>query len=215
MKELNGFNCKEVKDTVFYLMKNKLLQGKVFVAGGIVPYIYSGRDSGRKHTDIDIVVKHTDMPAIRSFLKEEGCYQEAFDSVLFSYNTQKTDYGIEAFIQNIPVNFAPYEVSGSNILQRNFSLKTLSGFDGLLQVTMENIKEGDYITAFVQDGVQIGSYTLEMVQSAKENSDREKDKQDILEIAHIGLAKQRYKRVKPAVQNMKTEVITPEGAVQF
>ncbi len=91
---MNEFSCKAIQDLVFELMNTNALKNKIFVAGGIVPYIYSSEDSGRAHADIDIVVKDTDMPFVREYLKDNGYYQGDFDSIEFSYNSSHVDYGI-------------------------------------------------------------------------------------------------------------------------
>ncbi len=69
----------------------------------------------------------------------------------------------------------------------------------------------DYVTYFERDGLRIGTYTLEMVRCAKESSNREKDILDIGAIERIGMDMGRYARVKPVVQNMRMDAITPEG----
>ena len=208
---MNEFSCQTVKDIVFQLMNTDILKDKVFIAGGIVPYIYSSRDSGRKHTDIDIVVKDDDMLFVRQYLKSAGYYQKDFDSIEFDYNSGHVDYGIEVFIQDIPVSFAPFKVIGNDIIQKNFLKKELSGYDALVKVTMCNIAVEDYITHIEKDGLHIGTYTLEMVKCAKENSNREKDIHDIREIERIGINKERYTRVKPVIQNMRMDAITPDN----
>jgi len=192
-------------------MNTDILKDKVFIAGGIVPYIYSSRDSGRKHTDIDIVVNDADMLIVRQYLKSAGYYQKDFDSIEFDYNSGHVDYGIEVFIQGVPVSFAPFKVIGNDIIQKNFLKKELSGYDALVKVTMCNIAVEDYITHIEKDGLHIGTYTLEMVKCAKENSNREKDIHDIREIERIGINKERYTRVKPVIQNMRMDAITPDN----
>ena len=65
---MNMFSCKEVKEVVISLMGEQKVKDKIYVAGGIVPWILSGNDSGRKHGDIDIVVEKDDMGTVREFL---------------------------------------------------------------------------------------------------------------------------------------------------
>ena len=63
---MNMFSCKEVKEVVRLLMGEQKVKDKIYVAGGIAPWILSGNDSGRKHGDIDIVVEKDDMVYIAS-----------------------------------------------------------------------------------------------------------------------------------------------------
>ncbi|MEW9096265.1 MAG: hypothetical protein AB2417_14390 [Clostridiaceae bacterium] len=205
MKE---FTCEEIKEVVFQLMNEKCLNCKVFVAGGILPWIISSNDSNRKHSDIDIVVAKENMPLIRAYLKNKGLYNIKYDSIHLDFNTDYADFGIEAFINDIPVNFAPFEYQGNDIIQKNFSVAELSGLDALVQVTMKGIKVDDYVTFMnLANGLCIGMYTLEMVKSAKEISNRDKDIYDLKEIEKIGFDAARYNRVKPVVQNMSIDFI--------
>lgn len=207
---MDKFDCSTIKHIVKKLMAEKTLRGKLFVAGGIVPYIYSGEYSSRKHSDIDIVVELENMQAVRDYLKANGYYDITFDSVEFDYNTNRADHGLEAFIHDVPVNFAPFFVQGDNIVQRNFLIKELVGYDALVTVTMNKLAVQDYITTSVQpDGSIIGSYTIEMVKCAKESSNREKDIQDIHVIDRVGVNPSRYDRIKPVMESMKMTRVTP------
>ena len=78
---MNMFSCKEVKEVVISLMGEQKVKDKIYVAGGIVPWILSGNDSGRKHGDIDIVVEKDDMGTVREFLRDKGYYKVEFDSM--------------------------------------------------------------------------------------------------------------------------------------
>ena len=208
---MNMFSCKEVKEVVISLMGEQKVKDKIYVAGGIVPWILSGNDSGRKHGDIDIVVEKDDMGTVREFLRDKGYYKVEFDSMSFPFNVDQTDHGVEVLIKGIPVNFAPFEVSGNDITQRNFSIAELGGFNALLTATLKDISVEDYITDYkLDDGLEIGSYTVEVVRAAKEKSDREKDLVDLREIDRMGIDYERYSRVKPSVQDMKIDFIAED-----
>lgn len=209
---MTGFTCEAIKSVVQQLMSVDALKGKIYVAGGIVPYLCTGRDSGRMHSDIDIVAASADMPTIRQYLKSAGFYESDYDSLEFGYNTGRVDYGIEAFIQGIPVSFAPFDVQGNDIIQRNFSKLELAGFDALMTVTMHGIAVEDYITSHDIEGLRIGTYTLEMVQCTKETTDREKDIRDIEETRKLGIDQERYLRIKPVIGAMKLDALTPDEA---
>lgn len=51
-------------------MGEESLAGKIFLMGGLVPWIVSGQDSGRQHGDVDLAVRAEDMPAARTWLAE-------------------------------------------------------------------------------------------------------------------------------------------------
>lgn len=42
------------------------LAGRVFLEGGLVSWVVSGRDSGRLHGDVDVTVRLGDMPVVRA-----------------------------------------------------------------------------------------------------------------------------------------------------
>ena len=207
---MDKFTCDQIKEAVYILME-PILKGKIFVAGGIVPWILSGRNSNRKHSDIDIVVEIRNMELIRKYLKDKGYYQKEMDSRFLALNNTQGDYGIDALINGVPVNFAPFEANGDIIIQKNFSLKALVGYDALMKATMKNIAVEDYITTYLlKSGVELGSYTLEAVKAAKENSNRTKDKIDLCEVEKIGINQDRYNRIKSSIQNMQIECIAYE-----
>lgn len=208
---MNMFSCEEVKEVVRLLMADQRVKDKIYVAGGIVPWLLSGNDSGRKHGDIDIVVEKDDMGTVREFLKNQGYYKVKFDSMSFPFNVDQTDHGVEVLIKGIPVNFAPFEVRKNDIIQKNFSIAELGGFNALLTATLKDISIEDYITDYkIDDGLEIYSYTLEVVRATKEKSDREKDLVDLREIDRIGIDYERYNRVKTSVQDMKIDFIAED-----
>lgn len=207
------FTCEAVRQLVRRLMDEPLLRGKIYVAGGIVPWLLSGRDSGRTHGDVDLVVNVEQMDAVRDFLKRGGYYREEMDSRFLPCNRARLDHGMEALIDGIPVNFAPFEREGDGLVQRNFALKAIAGSDALLSAVIRGISVDDYVTTCsLPDGGQIGAYTLEVVRAAKERSDREKDRADLREVGRIGVDRARYERVKAPIQNMEIRVTTDEPA---
>jgi len=207
---MDMFTCDQIKEVVSILVE-PILQSKLFVAGGIVPWILSDRNSNRKHSDIDIVVESCNMELIRQYLKDKSYYQKEMDSRFLALNNNQVDYGIEVLINGVPVNFAPFEPNADGIIQKNFSLKALVGYDALMKATMKNIAVEDYITTYLlKSGIELGSYTLEAVKAAKENSNRTKDKIDLCEIEKIGINQDRYNRIKSSIHNMQIECIAYE-----
>ena len=64
---------------------------------------------------------------IRKYL--EGEQLQTIDLLKFSYNKTHIDYGVDAVIDGITVNFAPYETTENEIIQRNFLTKRACGID--------------------------------------------------------------------------------------
>lgn len=209
---MDKFTYSEIMAVVNLLVTDKALNGIIYVAGGIVPYLYTGKESHRKHNDIDIVAHADDMLAIRTRLKALGLYVEYYDSISFAFNLKKIDHGLEVFIQDVPVNIAPFSIVGNDILQRNFLKEEIAGFDALMTATMKDIALMDYVTKLNREnGLSIGTYTIEMVKAAKERSNRDKDVHDIQTINNLGIDENRYGRVKPVMEGMQLTVETSEG----
>lgn len=51
--QAEGFSFALVKAAALRVMSAMSLKGVVFLEGGLVPWVVSGRDSGRRHGDVD------------------------------------------------------------------------------------------------------------------------------------------------------------------
>lgn len=76
--------CTQAKSAAFQVLLAPSLQGKVFLEGGLVPWVISGRDSPRKHDDADFAVREEDMYVVRNWLKVRA--YTAMTSILLTYN---------------------------------------------------------------------------------------------------------------------------------
>ena len=63
---VGGATCAHAKAVALRVLGEELLAGKVFLMGGLVPWIVSGQDSGRLYSDVDLAVRAKDMPAVRA-----------------------------------------------------------------------------------------------------------------------------------------------------
>ena len=118
-------NYQKVKNIILDLNQNELLKNKIIIVGGTVPYLISKKESNREHSDIDIIVKQENMAFIREYLKRKEL--SVVDSLNLSYNKTHFDYGIDTEIEDISVNFAPYELGANMMIQRNFLTKHNNG----------------------------------------------------------------------------------------
>lgn len=201
--------CGEVTRVVKSLMAATELEGNLYVVGGIVPWLLSGVDSGRLHSDLDLVVPLAKMSQVRAYLQRSGAYNQEMDSLYLAINKEGKDHGLEALCQGVPVNFAPFVVEGDAIIQRNVALTAVAGFDALLTATLRPLALPDYLAFYrLPDGQKIGCYTLEMIRATKEASAREKDLLDLAQLAAYQIDLQRYARVKPAVTAMEITCLT-------
>ena len=134
-----------------------------------------------------IIVEKDEMIFIRKYL--EGEQLQTIDLLKFSYNKTHIDYGVDAVIDGITVNFAPYETTENEIIQRNFLTKRACGIDALETVTMRGINTNNIFTKADVEGIQISTYNLEMIKVMKEKSKKKKDKVDIQVIEDFGYDK--------------------------
>lgn len=197
-------NYQKVKSIILRLCSDENLHDKIIVVGGTVPYLISKKESNRAHSDIDIIVKKEDMIFIREYLEKENL--DTVDSLNFSYNKSRIDYGVDTIIDGITVNFAPYEVAENEIIQRNFLTKQNCGMDALATVTMQGIHANNIIAKENVDGIQISTYNLEMVKVMKEKSKKRKDKIDIKVIEDFGYDQFLYAHLKDALKDMTFKI---------
>ena len=178
-----------VKNLIVRMSAIPSLQGKFFVAGGTVPYILSGRDSGRFHGDIDILVRKEDMPVIREFLIRSGLYQPENDSLNLEGKKDDIDYGVSVVKDGFPIEFYPfeevYDKEGNYVGFNSYNYGLERRWDGELDLKQSMIyglrAEDCFVTTNI-DGVDVGTISPELnyvMKMAHKNNHRPKDIQDI------------------------------------
>lgn len=184
------------------------LAGRAYLQGGLVPWVASGRDSGRPHGDADVSVRLGDMPAARAWLAAEGLYDPALDSLSLGCNEGRGDFVDRALVGGVLVSFCPFRFEGRELRQRNAALVLTDGFDALLEAVLPGVAEGDLFEGrALPGGAVVGCATLESVRAAKVASGREKDALDVAEIDRIGYDPARYARVAAAYAAMRIECV--------
>ena len=189
-------NYSKIKDIILKLNLEKILKGKLYIVGGTVPYLVSNTISDREHSDIDIIVATNNMSDVREYLKKNNLYVKDLDSMMFDYNKNKIDYGIDCVIDGITINFAPFEIFDNTMVQKNFLRKQSNGINALVTVTLENVKIEDCTTTIIVDQTKIKTYNLEMVRIMKEKSNKPKDVVDIKVIDEYGYNEKKYDDLK-------------------
>ena len=197
-------NYPKAKRIILRLNQDESLKNRIILVGGTVPYLISGKESEREHSDIDMIVRQEHMPLVREYLKREEI--SVVDSLNLAYNKQRLDYGIDAIIEGIPLNFAPYECTGSTMIQRNFLTKQSSGMDALATVTMKHIDVSNVFTEISVSGTVIRTYSLEMVKIMKEKSKKKKDAVDMKVIDEFGYDEYVYTVLKAQLKDMQFTV---------
>lgn len=184
------------------------LAGRVWLQGGLVPWVASGRDSGRPHGDVDVSVRLGDMPAVRAWLAAEGLYDPSLDSLNLGCNESQGDFGAHAIVDGVLVSFCPFRFEGNDLRQRSAALAATDGFDALLEAAVPGVEEGDLFEGrALPGGAVVGCATLESVRAAKVASGRDKDAHDVAEIDRIGYDPARYARVAAAYGAMRIECV--------
>lgn len=184
------------------------LVGKVFLEGGLVPWVVSGSDSGRLHGDVDLSVRIADMPSVRMWLTAEGLYNVELDSLHLPCNEGRNDFGVHAVVDGVLVSFCPYYFEDAELHQRNAAIEISDGFDALLEAVMPDFAEADLIeTRRLPGGEVVGCSTLEFVRAAKMTSAHEKDVNDLAEIDRIGYDAARFARIATAYDAMRIDCL--------
>ncbi len=208
---MNGHEMKQASysNIVNILMgitqKDDELGNIVFVSGGIAPWLVSKNDSERKHSDIDLLVAIENMPKIREFLLKHNLYDAALDSLSYD-DAEMIDYGVDTYIDGLPIGFYPYERTRDGIIiQRSFTPTEIDGKKDLKTKEIPDMEITDYLAkTTLPNGRPIGISGLEVIKASKEKTGREKDVHDIKEIDRIGYDANRYERVKSSINNMKS-----------
>lgn len=163
------FPCDLVKEKALAFGLHPKLKGKIFLAGGLAPWVISGENSNRLHSDIDFVVPLSEMETVRTFLKDQGLYDQTHDSLFLSCNQEKIDFGTEVFLDGLPVSFTPFFEENNNLYQRDFTTADFSTKDSLVTLCLPNLSPEDYITAYaLSDGQKLYCTSLEFVYAKKE-----------------------------------------------
>ena len=229
-----GHGYEEIREVLRKILSIEELRGKLIISGGIVPWIVSNTDSGRLHSDIDIICKQEDMGIVRDKLKEFGVYNELMDSMYY-HHEDGLDYGVDTNISGVPVGFYPYEVKTVKkidnngkfvdtdmIVQRSFTPPFVEGkLSGnredkpeLKVKDMPCLLESDYYSEASIDGIPFKHTSLELIKATKQramgaaDSDwrSEKDERDIKQIDTIGTDPKKQARIDTAMTLMRSSL---------
>lgn len=201
------FPCDLVKEKALAFGLHPKLNGKIFLAGGLVPWVISGEDSNRLHSDIDFVVPLSEMEPVRAFLKEQGLYDKNHDSLFLSCNKEKVDFGTETFLDGLPISFTPFFEENDNLVQRDFTTADFSTKDSLVTLCLPNLSPEDYITAYnLPDGQKLYCTSLEFVYAKKSQKNRPKDQGDLQKMKQIGLNENLLKHITDSFSSAALEI---------
>ena len=192
-------NINQIREVVKKIAGYNNLGEHLCFFGGAMPYIMTGKDSFREHSDIDILVDSRFMPIIREILKESNLYKPELDSLNFNIDN---DYGLKTYIDGVYVEFEPMEIENNFLHRRSFSpKKQLVGEEIIPFVELT-----DLIVPISVDGIKTYSYSMEYIKAQKEKYSREKDIADINFIDSAGIDPNKYERTKLSFENANTKL---------
>lgn len=204
MSEQETAGCAQAKAAALRVLRAPALSGRVFLEGGLVPWLLSGEDSGRPHGDVDFSVRTADMPVVRAWLEGEGLYDPALDSRVLACNAVGEDFGVHARLNGVLASFAPFFYRDGALVQRNAQHRAFAGYDALLEATIEGLAEGDFAEMrALPDGTCAGVSTVEACRASKLATDRAKDLADLAALDRLGWDEARMARVAAAFATMQ------------
>lgn len=189
----------EVRNVVKKISSIDELKGRICFFGGAMPYIYYGEESGREHSDIDVLVDEECMDEVRRLLKEAGIYKAERDSINLGLDR---DYGLKVFIDGVYVEFEPMSIKDGMLTRASFSPdKQVAGFEVLPFLEME-----DVVIPITVDGISTYTESMELIRASKVKYERDKDLKDIAFIDQHGIDEEKYKRVIACMENMSVSM---------
>ena len=195
-----------IREVVKKIASIEELRGKICFFGGAMPYIYHGEESGRDHSDIDVLVDEECMDYVRKLLKEAGIYRQERDSLSLGLDR---DYGLKVFIDGVYVEFEPIAIKEKVFIQRSFSPNSKKA--GEQRIPFVNME--DLMVPVVIDGVPTHCQSLEMIKASKAQHRRPKDINDIEFIDSYGINQEKYERVQTALSKTTSNIFEYEDFI--
>lgn len=172
---------------------------KLYLAGGLVPYVLLNEDSNRRHVNLDLLCSKDDIRMIREVFRKNDLYEPKRDSLTYTINN--IDYGLQVVIDKIKVNIAVFEEKDNGIIEYSFDCHNRIG-----RIKNINAKLSDYIVPYVSaDNKKYNTLSLEFLIADKIMLKREKDKKDIEKIKECnGISEEKIKKLPlPLVKEEK------------
>lgn len=178
----------EVRNVVKKISSIDELKGRICFFGGAMPYIYHGEESGREHSDIDVLVDEEVMGVLRDMFKKAENYRPHLDSINLGLDK---DYGFKIFIDGVYVEFEPMSIKDGHLIRSSFSPdKEFAGTEVIPFLEME-----DVVIPITIDGISTYTESMELIRASKAKYERDKDLKDIAFIDSHGIDPERYARV--------------------
>lgn len=194
-----GSSYEDVMKVYDKIMKMNKTRIKLYLSGGIVPYVLLNEDSKRKHTNLNLLCTKDDARMLREVFRKNDLYEPKRDSL--TYTTSNIDYGFQVIIDGVKVDIALYCENSDGIVQYSFDYANKIG-----RIKNINAKLNDYIVPYVSsNNKKYMTLSLEFIIADKLLLKRDKDKKDIEKIAECnGISEDKIKKLPlPLVKEEK------------
>lgn len=194
-----GFTYNQIVEVYKKIEKMNKTGAKLYLSGGIVPYVLLNEDSGRKHSNLDLICSKDDIKIIREIFRKKNLYEPKRDSLTYTVNN--IDYGFQVVVDKIKVNISVFEEKEDGIVEYSFDCHRRIG-------RIKNIaaKLNDYIVPYVSsDNKKYMTLSLEFIIADKLLLNRDKDQKDIEKIKECnGISTEKIKKLPlPLVKEEK------------
>lgn len=194
-----GSSYSDVMEVYKKVEKMNKTSAKLYLAGGLVPYVLLNEDSNRRHINIDFLCSKNDIRMIREVFRKNDLYEPKRDSLTYTVND--IDYGFQVVIDKIKVNISVFEEKDNGIVEYSFDCHNRIG-----RIKNINAKLTDYIVPYVSsDNKKYTTLSLEFLVADKLLLKRDKDKKDIEKIKECnGISEEKIKKIPlPLVKQEK------------
>jgi len=184
-----GHTYEEVFAVYNKIEKMNKTVAKLYLRGGIVPYILQKEKETRKFSNLDLICSKDDIKMIREIFRKKDLYEPKRDSLTYTINN--IDYGFQVIVDKVKVNIAVFEEKDGEIIEYSFDCKKRIG-------TIKNIhaKLNEYIVPYVTtDNKKYMTVSLDFIVADKLILNRDKDKKDIDKIKECtGITEEKLKK---------------------
>ena len=194
-----GFNYNDIIKVYEKVMAMNKTKAKLYLTGGIVPYLLLGEESNRKHSNLNLLCNKDDMRVIREVFRNKKLYEPKRDSLTYTINN--IDYGFQVVIDSIKVDILVFEEKDDGIIEYSFDCHNKIG-----KIKKIAAKLNDYIMPYYSsDNKKYMTKALEFIIADKLLLNRDKDKKDIIKIQECnGISSDKIKKLPlPIVKEEK------------
>lgn len=194
-----GFDYDIIVDVYNKIVKMNKTKAKLYLTGGIVPYILLNENSNRKHLNLDLLCSKDDIRMIREVFRKNDLYEPKRDSLTYTINN--IDYGFQVVIDKVKVNILVFEEKDNGIVEYSFDCHRRIG-----RIKNINARLNEYIVPYVSsDNKKYMTLSLELLIANKLLLNRDKDKIDIEKIKECnGISDDKIKKIPlPIVKEEK------------